>query len=104
MISVVIFVVTDIRQENGIVTVAAVEWDLQIEILGRADFDGDGREDLLVQTFEDYRLDLYGNWPHLFLMLRAGPDAPIRIVWEYGVTELMYSVCRKTGVLFEKPE
>ena len=64
------------------------------ELYARGDFNGDGTEDLLLHTKEDFS---YSDFDHLFLLVRDAPDSPIRIAWEYGVTAAFYARCEEFG-------
>lgn len=71
------------------------------ELYARGDFNGDGTEDLLLHTKEDFS---YSDFDHLFLLVRDAPDSPIRIAWEYGVTAAFYARCEEFGYRYAKPD
>jgi hypothetical protein len=97
------YVITESRREDDALVLEAAGWTMQIEIYGRGDFNGDGTEDLLLHTFVDYVPTFRGEWPHLFLLVRDGPDKPTRIAWEYGI-DFLYRGCEERGSRFAKPD
>ena len=70
------------------------------ELYARGDFNGDGTEDLLVHTKEDFTAS---DFDHMFLLVRDGLDSPTRIAWEYGVTPAFYGQCERSGFRFAYP-
>jgi hypothetical protein len=58
------------------------DWRTDVEILGRGDFDSDGRADLLVKTVST---GSEGSWCEIRLRLltRRRPDGPLAVTREY---------------------
>ncbi len=74
--------------------VGAERWAVELDLLARADLNGDGTQDLLIRTSETYAGYPTTLFPHLFLVLRDGLDSPLRIAWEFGVSALIYIRCK----------
>ena len=62
--------------------IQGTDWRTELEVLGRADFDGDGRVDLLVRTVAT---GSEGSWSEVRLRLLTwrGPDGPLVVTREY---------------------
>ena len=80
----------------------AEHWSMHVELYGRGDFNGDGREDLLMRTIDRFR-DGFDD-SHLFLLVRDGPASTLQIVWEYGVYASTEFGCRRLGYIFATPD
>ena len=72
--------VTTVFDEVSMVTSV---FDVSLRILGRADFDGDGREDLLVFSSLSF-VEGHGGISDYFVLSRAGPDEVMRVVGADG--------------------
>ena len=79
----------------------AEAWSVRVELYGRGDFNGDGREDLLLRTIDRFR-DGFDE-SHLFFLVRDGPTSTLRIAWEYGVYASTESGCLRLGYEFAFP-
>lgn len=67
------------------------DWSMHVELYGRGDFDGDGQEDLLIRTIDQYPSGF--DRSHLYLLVRDGLTSPARILWEYGAYASVGSKC-----------
>ena len=82
--------------------VGAEGWTARIDLLARADLNGDGTQDLLLRA-DERNTRRTTVFPRLFLIVRDGSEAPSRIAWEFGVSSLTYLLCEERGYRFVKP-
>jgi hypothetical protein len=65
---------------DGSIHVATATDEMQYQILGRADFTGDGTEDLLIRVDWHVR-DALGRGTDLFILEKTSATAPIIVSW-----------------------
>jgi len=56
--------------------------EITFDIMARADFNGDGIEDLLVRTLW-YVRDAFGKGTNLFILEKTSSTGPILLTWRY---------------------
>ena len=91
------------ERTGAVLVIGGETWTVELDLLARADFNGDGIQDLLIRTGETYDRYPRAVFPHLFLVVRGGKDPPYRIAWEFGVNSSTYRLCGGRGYRFVNP-